>query len=983
MFSFQTLLNRVWVAGVLLTLVSCGWYTPVSTQLTVGFAGVHTTEIEQGRLLSRTAISEAYPALKLIELAVSTRSLTTSDINTQFNGGKFTLNAAKTAFVLSDTVVDLVVPNSETLLIEITAFNQAGYKVFSGRAEFSVTDLAKPKVSVAVPIEVDIDDTIPVLNFASSTDTQSSCTDTDGDNLCDVYEDLFLNASGIADIDGDGTLNREDLDSDGDGVDDSYDNKTHDYYSFPTPSNNGYPMFIVANRLPVIADVTVTTSENLATTLSLPAESVDADVNDEVTYVVTASPSNGSVVVNGTDIRYTPDLYFVGTDTFSVEAQDLTFNFTEQATPFRVTVNVVDNPLLVNRAPVAVDEADVQSTPGAHIVLDVLANDSDPDQTVGDTLSIASATSEFGEVRVSRDRTKLFFKSERSNTDATTINYTIQDSFGLTSSTSVLVWMNSDSDGDGLSASVLTNGSSVLDADDANPDVDGDGFSDFFEAFTPVDTADVSGTVVTGQIDVDTAWTIKGSPYVVSGTGIQVASNAELRIEQGVDVKFEAGTSLNITPGSSLFVMGGLSDSLNVRFTSLEDVQRQPVTGATGNPTAGDWDTVLLGSVEMSQIHGAGFHYATKGLLIGDGSPIVDDATFAQAAKSGLSVDTSTGAPSVSDSVFTANAFGVEILSLGADMEITNSVVRDNSTGNALGNGAGLWLAADLTAGVSVTNSLIIRNTATNNGGGVYVGDNSKLTLLGNTIANNVSGAGGNGVYIASGTDTVLATDNIFNYNDDCGDGCVDDIVEGVAGAVNTASDFNVTDAFQGQSSSLPVGNNLFGTYPAFTDGWYLSQVSEPALDAGSFNTATPPAYFSRLTNPTTDSTGTVDSGQVDIGFHHNAPANIASSSTSKIEPLTLEADAVDLPPLIADIIVEPKSLAGVSLGAFADVYMDFSSRLSQADTVLRYIGDGKYKITVTVPPDSCTLPYDETLFFYANGISVGSIFINYAVSGC
>ncbi|MDX1344022.1 MAG: hypothetical protein R3227_16750, partial [Reinekea sp.] len=275
MFSFQKLLNRVWVAGVLLTLVSCGWYTPVSTQLTVGFAGVHTTEIEQGRLLSRAAISEAYPALKLIELAVSTRSLTTSDINTQFNGGKFTLNAAKTAFVLSDTVVDLVVPNSETLLIEITAFNQAGYKVFSGRAEVSVTDLAKPKVSVAVPIEVDIDDTIPVLNFASSTDTQSSCTDTDGDNLCDVYEDLFLNAIGIADIDGDGTLNREDLDSDGDGVDDSYDNKTHDYYSFPTPSNNGYPMFIVANRLPVIADVTVTTSENLATTLSLPAESVD------------------------------------------------------------------------------------------------------------------------------------------------------------------------------------------------------------------------------------------------------------------------------------------------------------------------------------------------------------------------------------------------------------------------------------------------------------------------------------------------------------------------------------------------------------------------------------------------------------------------------------------------------------------------------------------------------------------------------------
>ncbi len=981
-----------WVVsiGIMWVLSACSWYTADSTQLTLGISGIHSAEIKSGRNLSRAAITEAYPSLKTIELSVSTKTLTTVDINEQFNDGKFKLNAAKTAFVLSDTVVDLVVPNSETLTITVTAFNLGGYKVFSGSVAVSVADLAKPSLAIAVPIEVDIDEAIPVL--ASLTE----CVDSDGDNLCDVYEDLFLNADGIADIDNDDVLNRDDLDTDNDGVEDNYDyNSTLNPNGMPTQSNNGYPMFVVANRAPVIADVTVTTSENLATTLSLPASSVDADVNDVVTYYVSSDPTSGTVVVNGTDIRYTPNLYFVGTDNFTVEVMDLAFSYTDMTADFVVTVNVIDNPQLGNRPPVASDDPAYQSTQGAHIVLDVLANDSDPDQISGDQISLLSANSDQGEVRISRDKTKLLFKSERRDTDGATINYTIQDSFGLTAQASLIVWMNTDNDGDGLSATVATNGSSILDSDDSNPDSDGDGFSDYYESFTTVAVSSVNGTVVTGQISTDTVWDITGSPYVVTGTGVQVTTNAELRIEQGVEVKFEAGASLNITPGSSLFVMGGESEALKARFTSVNDDTRQPVAQSAQSAAAGDWNGIALVSALESQLHNATVMYATIALSLTDSNPLLDHLTVERSSGTGLTVSSSTGAPSVIDSVFAVNKQGVEIKSIGADLSITNTVFRGNSGGNgASGYGGGLSTADNLILSVSVTNSLFVQNSAESKGGAVYVGVDSPIKLLGNTFAENSIATlyGGAAVYVNYfSSPAMLAVDNIFAENDDCNEGCYVDVIGNDPLAVVTESKFNITDDAGNYGSVLfNLSSATFAESPtSFLNGWYLFQDDIQVPDDMAVNTgsiadviAAPPSYLSRLRNPTTNIDGSKDTGQVDIGYHYSAAARVGDAKYTTVTPASFIADPVN--PIVSEIIVRPFDTNGVWLGPIEQLTIDDSTELNLYSAVFEYIGNGEYRLPFTLPAEICQgANTPQVLNIYQNLNVIGTVEFNIFTNVC
>jgi hypothetical protein len=93
--------------------------------------------------------------------------------------------------------------------------------------------------------------------------------------------------------------------------------------------------------------------------------------------------ANGAVSNNGSDVTYTPDAGFIGTDSFTYVATDGT-DLSNSAT---VTVTV--NEVVGNTPPTAND--DVASTDQDQpVTIDVLANDTDPD--AGDTLSVASVT---------------------------------------------------------------------------------------------------------------------------------------------------------------------------------------------------------------------------------------------------------------------------------------------------------------------------------------------------------------------------------------------------------------------------------------------------------------------------------------------------------------------------------------------------------------------------------------------------------------
>jgi len=77
------------------------------------------------------------------------------------------------------------------------------------------------------------------------------------------------------------------------------------------------------NDVPVAADASFSTDENIPLTAVLPA--TDADIGDSLSLAIESGPSFGSVVIDDPSTRtftYTPDDWFAGVDTFTYSATD-------------------------------------------------------------------------------------------------------------------------------------------------------------------------------------------------------------------------------------------------------------------------------------------------------------------------------------------------------------------------------------------------------------------------------------------------------------------------------------------------------------------------------------------------------------------------------------------------------------------------------------------------------------------------------------
>ncbi|MGH1368913.1 MAG: Ig-like domain-containing protein, partial [Maritimibacter sp.] len=189
------------------------------------------------------------------------------------------------------------------------------------------------------------------------------------------------------------------------------------------------------------------TAVNTPVTIDVLANDEDPD-GDDLSVSDTTDPDHGTLSVNpdGT-IEYTPEADFTGTDTFTYTVTDGNGN-TDIA-----TVTVVVEPDGDNRPPVATDDED--RTPiETPVVIDVLANDSDPD---GDDLTVLEATTPDGTVEIDPVTGELTFTPADDFTGPATITYTIADEEGLTDTATVTVMVN-----DGIVEG--TDGADVIDA---------------------------------------------------------------------------------------------------------------------------------------------------------------------------------------------------------------------------------------------------------------------------------------------------------------------------------------------------------------------------------------------------------------------------------------------------------------------------------------------------------------------------------------
>jgi VCBS repeat-containing protein len=133
------------------------------------------------------------------------------------------------------------------------------------------------------------------------------------------------------------------------------------------------------NDVPVAADdsysVLEDSNDNM---LNVLVNDTDVD-GDALSLTAVTTPSNGTAIISGTLILYTPAASFVGSDVITYTVSDGALTDTAV-----VTISV-DNE---NDGPTAVDDAYSVSEDSSDNVLDVLANDSDID--VGDVLSVTA-----------------------------------------------------------------------------------------------------------------------------------------------------------------------------------------------------------------------------------------------------------------------------------------------------------------------------------------------------------------------------------------------------------------------------------------------------------------------------------------------------------------------------------------------------------------------------------------------------------------
>ncbi|WP_306224535.1 Ig-like domain-containing protein [Bosea beijingensis] len=271
------------------------------------------------------------------------------------------------------------------------------------------------------------------------------------------------------------------------------------------------------NDAPIGSDASFTVAEdgNLSGTLPLATD----PENDPLTYALGGQASSGVATVNadGT-FTYVPNPDFSGTDNFTYTVSDGSLTVTHT-----VTVTVTED----NDPPVAGNDVATVAEDSA-VVIDVLANDGDPD---GGVVSVIGASAGNGTVAINPDGTLTYTPNPDFNgTD--TIVYTISDGQGGTASATVTVTVTpvndppvgsnvlatiaedgllsgtlpgSDPDGDALTFTLATppaNGTAMINPDGSysytpNPDFNGtDSFTfTISDGTAPLQTYTVSITV--------------------------------------------------------------------------------------------------------------------------------------------------------------------------------------------------------------------------------------------------------------------------------------------------------------------------------------------------------------------------------------------------------------------------------------------------------------------------------------------------------
>jgi hypothetical protein len=184
----------------------------------------------------------------------------------------------------------------------------------------------------------------------------------------------------------------------------------------------------VTSDPPVAVDDADETLEDTPVVIAVLANDTDPN-GDAITVQAVSDPPCGTATHDGTNVTYTPDAHFYGTDYFTYTVRD-EWGTTDSAAVSVVVLSQLDNPI-------AVDDS-AQTFPDTPVVLNVLANDGDPD---GVGISLLSTTQgSDGSVTHNAGNATYLPNSGFEGTD--TFTYTLIDGRGQTASATVTIYIS-------------------------------------------------------------------------------------------------------------------------------------------------------------------------------------------------------------------------------------------------------------------------------------------------------------------------------------------------------------------------------------------------------------------------------------------------------------------------------------------------------------------------------------------------------------
>ena len=269
-----------------------------------------------------------------------------------------------------------------------------------------------------------------------------------------------------------------------------------------------------------------------------------------------------------------------------------------------------------------------------------------------------------------------------------------------------------------------------------------------------------------GHINLDTEWTLAGSPYLVTGN-LLVVSGVTLTIDPGVVVEFAANRGMQVN--GTLIALGTLAQPITLTSAQVSPAPGDWAsiifaTGSVGATFDGDGNYLGGSTLQYVSIEYAGGNGATAALKIGANGPYLANLTVTNSQTEGVDVQGATiqapGASILRTAGYALNIVNGNLTLSNADIENTQGV-NANSTAITITNVA---ITGTSGTGISINSGPVqITNLTVDYSSGTGVSINSGAVQITNVTVDHNSSTG---LSMSSDSGTVTTITSTQNSGD-------------------------------------------------------------------------------------------------------------------------------------------------------------------------------------------------------------------------